>query len=506
MKLLSKSKYLIGLQCPRYLWTTIHEPEKIPETDEATQNKFEQGYLVGELAKKWFTEGIDIETKDFIKNINESLELLKKRKPLFEAGIIVKLDWGDIYSRADILNPVGKDEWDIIEVKSGTRVKPENICDVGFQKCVYEKSGLKIRKCFLMHVNNEYVKNGTINPKEILKTQDITNEVNEEIKGIEDRIKNLFRIINAKKCPNLSIGQHCKNPYDCPISECWDFLPSENVFELYYGGKKCFELFEKDIQSLKDIPDQFKLSRKQQQIQIECAREGKIYLDKANIKSFLKKLKYPLYYLDFETISTAVPIFDGSHPYQQIPFQYSLHIVEKENGKPKHISFLAKGDKDPRREFLKSLIENLGDNGNILVYNESFEKSVLEKLSSLFPKEKKDIEDIKKRIIDLLEPFKEFDYYNPKQKGSASIKKVLPALVEKLPKGMKGYTEMEIGKGDEASLAFLKIALGEHDDYIDWDKVSEEEQRKIRKHLEEYCKLDTYAEVLILDRLRELVK
>ncbi len=485
----------------------MHDKKKIPEPDEAQQHIFEQGHLIGELAKKWFPDGIDIscDRSEFEKNIKETEKLLVKRKPLFEAGIKVELEEGFIYSRADVLVPIGQNLWDIVEVKSSTKVKPENIDDVSFQKHVYEQAGLKIRKCFLMTVNNEYVRKGEIDVKKILKTEDITDKVKEKIMGIEERIKNIFKIINSKKCPKVAIGHHCKKPYECPLSSCWDFIPAGSVFDLYYGGKKCFELFEQDIQLLKDIPQEFKLTRGQQKIQIKCAKTGKLHINKENIRKFLKKLKYPIYYFDFETIGTAIPLFDNSHPYQNIPFQYSLHIQEKPGGEVKAIGFLAKGDKDPRKALLKSLKENLGSKGTILVYYESFEKSVLKKLEMIFPKEKKWIESIINRIEDLFELFGAFDYYNPSQKGSASIKEVMPALVPKLPKGVKSYKEMEINKGNIASLAFLQIALGEHPDFSDV-KVSLEKIKRVREQLEEYCELDTLGEVLIVGELNKLVK
>jgi len=507
--LLSKSKYLLGLQCPRYLWTAIHQKHKIPEPDEAQQHIFEQGHLIGEIAKKWFPDGIDIscDRSEFEENIKQTTKLLnsKKRKPLFEAGIRVELDKGYIYSRADVLVPIGKDLWDIVEVKSSTKPKPENIDDVSFQKHVYEKAGLKIRKCFLMNVNSEYVKKGKIDFKKLMIITDITDKVEKKIIGIEERIENIFKVINSKTCPKVAIGDHCKKPYACPLTDCWDMIPAGSVFDLYYGGKKCFELYEKDIQLLKDIPPEFKLSKEQQKIQIACAKTNKPHINKENIKKFLKKLKYPIYYFDFETISTALPLFDNSHPYQQVPFQYSLHIQEKPGEEPKHISFLAKGDKDPRHDLLKSLKENLGTRGTILVYYESFEKSVLKKLEMIFPKEKKWIESVIERIEDLFEPFGNFDYYHPSQAGSASIKKVMPALVPKLPKGVLSYNEMEIGEGQRASLAFLQIALGEHPDFSNV-KVSKERVENVREALEKYCELDTLSEVLIVGGLGEIIK
>jgi len=163
MSTLTKSKYLIGLQCPKYLWIIFHESEKIPKATLAEEFKFEQGTQVGQFAKKLFPKGIDLQTKDYLKNIEDTKKALKEKKSLFEAGF----EFNNCFSRADILVPV-KDEWDIIEVKSGTEVKDENVHDVSFQKYVYENSGLKIRKCFLMHLNKEYRKKEDLNLKSFL--------------------------------------------------------------------------------------------------------------------------------------------------------------------------------------------------------------------------------------------------------------------------------------------------------------------------------------------------
>ncbi|MAH02004.1 MAG: DUF2779 domain-containing protein [Candidatus Woesearchaeota archaeon] len=485
---LSKSKYLLGLQCPKYLWIAIHEKEKIPEVDQATQHRFDQGHLVGELAKKWFPKGIDIDQEDFKKNIEETKELISKRKILFEAGILAD----NIYSRADVLKPVGKDEWDIIEVKSSTEVKDVNIHDVSFQKHCYEKFGLKIRKCFLMFINNKYVRKGDVDPKELFKIEDITLQVDEVSEGIKERIEDMFKIIGMKKCPDVKLTKDCFKPYPCPIEECWSFLPKNNVFSLYRGGKKGFELYDDGIYSIKDIPLDFKLTSNQQ-IQKDCTISKKAYVDKEKIKSFLDTLKFPLYFLDFETYCTAIPLYDNLSPYQQIPFQFSLHILEDINSKPKHHSFLAEGDKDPRMDFLVSLKKVIGKKGDILVYNKAFENRIMNELSRAFPKNNW-IESVTDRFVDLLIPFRKFYYYNSKQEGSASIKDVLPALTG------KSYVDLEIAGGESASLQYLYITHGATDGTM----ATEKETAEIRKNLEKYCKLDTEGMIWIVEKLRGL--
>ena len=475
MSLLSKSKYLIGLQCPKHLWLSVHDPSRIPEPDESTQYRFSQGHLVGELAKKVFLKGIDVPVEDFSKNLKLSKEFLSKRKPLFEAAFMFE----NLYSRADILNPVNKDEWDIIEVKSGTSVKEPNVDDVTFQNYCYTKSGLKIRKCILMHINNEFVKNGKIDPNKLF-TQ---TEISDEVKETDVKVSEMLKIMNLKECPSCLIGVHSIKPYECPLKdECWSSLPDDNIFDLYSGGKKCFDLYEKGIESIADIPDDYKLSSNQS-IQKECS-SGKVHIEKSKIKEFLSTLIYPLHYLDFETYSTTIPLYDGLKPYQAIPFQFSLHVDSKKS--VKHHSFLSTLG-DSRLEFLKALKAVIGPTGSIVAYNQSFEKNILKSLSVMYPSYKNWVDSILDRFVDLLIPFRKFYYYNPKQKGSASIKYVLPAITG------KDYSGLGIADGETASLEYMNMIHG--------PKQTKEEIMKIREDLENYCKLDTEGMVWIVERL-----
>ena len=481
--LLSKSKYLCGLQCPLLLWVEFNDKKRIPSVGDSTQFRFDQGHLIGEYAKKLFPYGLNIPTSPFMANIKLTKKLLKQEKVLFEPGFMVD----NLYSRADFLVPVNG-KWDIIEVKSGTSVKDINIHDIAFQKYCYIKSGLKIRKCFLMFVNNEYVRNGDINVNELFVKQDISSEVDEAYIGIEKRIEKMFKIISSKE-PLKILGLNCNSPYECSLkSECWDFLEDGNVFELCMGGKKSFELFNSGVLKIKDIPDNFELTVKQQ-IQKECSLSGKPHISPLEIKDFLKTLNYPLYFLDFETIATAVPLFDGVRPYQPVPFQFSLHVVQKDGSK-KHFSFLSDGKSDPRKKFVSSLKKVLGSKGSIVVYNKSFESGILKALGLFFPEENKWVENVILRIVDLIIPFRNFSFYDNVQKGSASLKKVLPAVTG------KDYNKLEIADGMTASLDFLRIIQG---------NVPDKEKEKIRKNLEKYCGLDTEGMVWIVDELKKRI-
>ncbi len=484
-KLLTKSKYMNGLQCLKLLWFVFNEPSKVPEPDASTQHIFDQGHLVGELAKQLYPGGINLPHDKFMENINRTQQLLASRKPLFEAGFMVE----KLFCRVDILNPAADGAWDIIEVKSSTEVKEENLHDVAFQRFCLEKQGLVINRCYLAFINNRYVRKGEIDPTRLFTVQDITEEVAAAGQGIADRVAAMFETISAKVCPEIPVGSYCSDPYDCPVTYCRECLPENNIFELYRGGKKCYELLYRGVLNIRDIPPDFKLSRVQE-IQKWCDIMGTPHIEKGPVQEFLTTLNPPLHYLDFETINPAVPLFDGIRPYQRVPFQFSLHIKEGRS-KLRHHGFLAEGPSDPRPAFLAHLKNTLGSSGSIVTYNQAFEEGVLKELSEAFPEYAEWLGGVRERLVDLLKPFQNFLYYDPQQKGSASIKHVLPALTG------RGYQEMEIAGGEAASLSFLQVTYGE---------ATEEEKKKVRSNLEKYCGLDTEGMFLIMGHLEKIIK
>jgi hypothetical protein len=486
-KLLTKSNYLLGLQCQKLLWIAKNEKERIPEPDYSAKHNFKMGDIIGVLATKVFPKGVDLANMGFIENINATKEAVKKRQTIYEAGFMVD----NLFSRGDVLVPVGEDDWDIFEVKSATKVKDVNIHDVSFQKHVYEKAGLKIRDCFLMHINNQYVKDGEIEPGELFVQTNINEKVEEFSKGIEKRIESMFKVIRAKKEKKSPIGIQCSEPYECALSEeCWAGVPKGSIFDFYWMLKvKKFELWNSGITKLNEVPEDVELNGKQK-IQRRLAFDGGKHINKLQIKNFLRKLKYPIYYLDFETIASAIPKFDGMKPYQRIPFQFSLHIQSK-NGSLKHYSFLAEGTGDPRMEFMMELKRLLKKRGSIVVYNQGFEKGVMNEGAIVFPEFREWYdENILPRIKDLLDVFREFYYYDPKQKGSCSIKAVLPVMSD------LSYEGMDIGEGMLASLEYERVTYD--------SLVSGEERLRVRDALEKYCELDTEAEVEIVKELKNI--
>jgi hypothetical protein len=227
---------------------------------------------------------------------------------------------------------------------------------------------------------------------------------------------------------------------------------------------------------------------KAQEIQKACDISGGAYAEKEAIHKFLAALEHPLQFLDFETFAPAIPLFDGTRPYQKIPFQYSLHVEEK-LGELLHYSFLANGPGDPRLELLRQLKHDIRPRGSILTYNQSFEQGVLEDLARTFPEYADWIGEVVCRLSDLIIPFRNFHYYHPAQEGSASIKHVLPALVG------QSYAGMNIADGEAASRAYLDMTYG---------NLAQAQKAQIRADLEKYCGLDTEAMVLIVKKLDQI--
>ncbi len=489
--IISKSKYLAGLQCLKYFWYLINAKEEIPQPDFVNQFIFNQGMLVGEYAKKLYPGGIDLgKIGDLKEQLVKTFELLSERKPLFEASC----SFENVYSRADILIPENADRWDIFEVKGSTQLKEEYIHDVAFQKYCFEKAGLKIGKCYLNYINNQYVRKGDINPGELFKNTDITVEVEEILEEVGGRVKELLEIAARKSPPEIFIGKHCNEPYICPLKDkCWEFLPDNHIFNLYGNKDKAAQLYNEGILSIKDIPDRYDLNLKQQ-IQLECARTEKPKINKNEISKFIGRLEYPLYFFDFETFSTAIPLYDGIKPYQRIPFQYSIHVLDSIDGQPEHHDFLAEGLEDPRRKLLSNLKKQIGDKGSVVVYYELFEKGVLRELAESFPEYGQWIGSVLPRIVDLYKPFGNFHYYHSSQKGSASVKSVLPAITN------LSYEGMEVANGLAASVYFLYIC----GNYNAGESCpAGEEVTRIRKSLIKYCSMDTGGMIHIL---RALIK
>jgi len=376
---LSKSTFLMGRQCSKLLWFRYNAKDQIPAPDESLRAVFDQGTEVGELAQQLFPGGMVVApgTINPSEVIAETQKAISSRRPLYEAAF--SYDGG--YARADILVPVAGNAWDLVEVKSTASLKEEvHLPDIAFQAFVLAGAGIKLRKCFLAHINSKFVRHGPIDPQKFFTLEEVTKPVSALTPGIAAQIEAMQRVIGAKLHPDIQIGPHCDNPYTCPLHDhCWSFLPDASVFTLYRGGAKCFSLLQQGIRKLADIPASVNLTDNQV-IQRATLLAGQPHIDRPALTAFLSQFEYPVSYLDFETIGTAIPLFDDCGPYRQIPFQYSLHILRSAAAKPDHRQFLAEGTEDPRPEFMRQLRDDLPETGSVVTYNASFETSRLKEM------------------------------------------------------------------------------------------------------------------------------
>ena len=381
--------------------------------------------------------------------------------------------------------------WKAYEVKSSTKVSETYVKDAAIQYYTITNSGIDLKDISIVHINNQFTKDGELDLHKLFRIESVYDQVLDYLPRIPNEIRRLKNVIESPDIPKVDIGPHCSDPYDCDFKgTCWKHIPEYSVFNISRLNKnKKFDLYNQGVLSLHDVDISQTDLNPNQVLQVQSEISGSNHIEIDNIRNFTSGLNYPLYFLDFETIGPAVPIYNGSRPYQQLVFQYSLHMRETSTSEIEHREYLADHKSDPRIEFIKRLIEDCGTTGDILVYNIGFEKGKLKDLKGLFPQYTIELDNIISRLKDLMLPFQMKWYYTPEMKGSYSIKAVLPALVPDL-----SYQDLEIKEGGTASNTFLSMVSG----------TFKGDYKKTRKDLLAYCKLDTFAMVKILERLHNV--
>ena len=484
---LSKSRYTMGITCPKKLWLSCFKPEVAIETDNSV---FENGNRVGDLARHLF--GDDYILIDYDLGIQSMLDETKKY--MKESPNIIceaSFNYDGNFCSVDILknNPDGVE---IYEVKSSTNVEKIYLDDISYQAWVLKKCGLNVKKCYLVYINNKYVFNKELDIHKYFKIEDVTSDLDE---NIEVKVNKLKKVIDIDVEPNIDLSNSCHEPYDCPFfNYCIKSLPKPNIFDIgwHTNFSKKLVMYEKELYSFKDILDVEQLNDKAYNQVNMYVNNLKPLINKDRIKEFLSTLKYPLYFLDFESYQAVIPNIDGTVPYQQICFQYSLHILD-ENNNLTHKEFLSDDyNGNPMYVLCKSLCEDIPKDSCVIVYNQTFEKTRLKEMAELFPEFSDHLLNIRDNIVDIAVIFANQYYYTKDMGGSFSIKKVLPALYPNDPE-LDYHNLNDVHKGDEASNTYLSLK--------DLEKT---EELKLRHSLLKYCELDTYAMVKIYEKLKEV--
>lgn len=470
--MITKTDFLIYLEAPRHFWA-LKNNQYDTTLSEFDKHLIQQGYLVEreakEFAKKYLLPNNSTDDNDLV----------------FQKTFID----GDFEARSDILIRNSKtNKWDIYEVKSVTKPEPEHYYDTTFQAIVMEKH-LDIDNIFILHVNNEYVRHGDFDLAQFLIAENVNGKVQELKEETLNMMKECQLLVSTQ---NYKLATECYKPKECRCKElCFPDLPDDSIYNLSrVTEKKIIELREMDIIDIKDVPDDYKLTTNQK-IQVEVAKRNTVLVDKKSIKEELANLSYPIYFLDYETYDPAIPMYDGYKPYQQMVFQYSLHVVESANDTTlKHYEYVVKDACEPCKELVTDLQNHIGKEGSVIVWYKAFECTRNKEMGEICTDFKDFLEDLNGRVYDLMDIFKNNLYVDPKFKGSNSIKDVLPVLVPEL-----NYKHLNIHNGSMAMVGWYKMV---------YENSTTQEKTQILKDLLVYCEQDTLAMVRIWEFLKKL--
>jgi hypothetical protein len=487
---ISKSTFIRGLQCEKSLYLYKHHYRLKDPTPSSLQAVFDQGTNIGLLAQKLFPNGVDASPENHFKmveSVGKTQDFVSQGESIiYEATFL----YNNVLAALDIL--VKDDEgWKAYEVKSSTKVSETYTKDAAIQYYTITNSGIDLKDISIVYINNQYIKDGDLDIHQLFTVESVYDQVLEFLPRIPNEVRRLKNVIEGAEVPNVDIGNHCSDPYVCDFKgTCWKHIPDYSVFNISRLNKdKKFSLYNQGVITLDDIDLSHTDLNPNQVLQVQSEVNGTTHIDTNEIRNFTNGLSYPLYFLDFETIGPAVPKYNGSRPYQQLVFQYSLHIQETSTSELKHREYLADPSQDPRIGFIEQLLQACGTSGDILVYNIGFERGKLNDLIEVFSDYSNELRGIVNRLKDLMIPFQQKWYYNPEMRGSYSIKSVLPALVPEL-----SYNDLPIKEGGTASNTFLSMVNG----------TFEGDVEETRKQLLEYCELDTFAMVKILENLKSI--
>jgi hypothetical protein len=486
MQALSKSKLLALGHCRRRLWLDVHKPAARSPSD-GSAALIEAGHRVGEIARALF----DPERRGVLVDRSEgqepafarTAELLAADNPIFEAGFSA----GGTLIFADILAPAspastGERAWRLIEVKSSGGVKDHYLDDVAVQVFVADAAGVKIDEVSVAHIDTSWVYPGDGEYRGLLIERDVTVQAQEGAARVSAWIEQA-NVVLAGDMPDVRRGRHCKAPVECGFAQFCAQLdpdpqfPSAWLPRVTSGALKAL-IEEQGVRDLTQVPDNL-LNPIQLRVK-QHTLSNAVYFNAVAAAAALKPYGFPAYFLDFETIQFAVPIWAGTKPFQQIPFQFSLHVMPAEDTF-EHVDFLDLTGDNPSERLAHALIHACGSQGVIFAYNAAFERGVILALAEQFPTLAAALRGIAGRLVDLL-PLAREHFDHPSQKGSWSIKAVLPAIAPDLR-----YQDLEgVQHGGMAQEAYLEAIRPE---------TAPERRAVLRRQLERYCELDTWAMV-----------
>lgn len=480
--MLSKSKLMASRQCLKRLWLSVEKPELAQESADA-EAVYQVGHEVGAIARQLYGPGQLIAAgppAGLGEALDRTHDALKTRGTFFEAAFSAD----DVLVLSDVVR-VHQKGLDLVEVKSSASVKPVYLEDVAVQAWVLARNGRRLRGIRIAHIDTRFIYPGGEDYRGLLKEADVASEVRELLPEVGDWVATAKRVLRGAE-PDIQPGSQCTQPYTCPFFDHCNPPIDGYPIERFPGlsGPQREDLLHRGITDARQLPAA-ELDTPALRRYHRAVNTGRAQIDPAAL-SGLKALPYPRYYLDFETISFAVPIWPGTRPYQALPFQWSLH-KESAAGHLEHQGFLDLSGSSPVRRCMEALIAALERPGPVIVYS-SYEKTILRSMQKLYPDLAVALEGLVNRLQDLL-PITRAGYYHPDQQGSWSIKAVLPTLDTNLD-----YQQLsEVRSGMEAQRVYREAIRVE---------TTPERREQIRRHLEAYCTMDSLAMVHLLHQLQ----
>src|SRR3989339_1064803 len=488
--MLSKSNFMQFLRCSCELWLRKPPPDLVPPTDPALQRIFDEGNVIDAWAQKLFPNGVNVD--GFGKPAAENT------KKAITNGATVLLQptfmTSQLSCRGDILTKNADGSWDIYEVKSSTDVKEDHIIDVAFQRICIEEAGIRVSRTFLVHINNQYIRHGEIDPQQLFTKVDITHEVANAMPMAKKEIPRALAVLDWNKVPGMLHVVSCSNPAECEFLACYfSELKDDHIYSIAtsLSKEKLTAFLERGFLKPEQVPDDNMAELGDIKLPGTKA-EPTLLVDKETIKSELDSLQYPLYFLDYETFFPAVPLFDGYRPYQQMVFQYSVHVVHQPNAEPEHYEYLTEEMIDPAQGIAASLKSHIGDTGSIIVWNARFEASRNAEIGEHLPEFADFMASINDRMYDLMMIVKKGYYVDSRFGGSASIKKVLPVMCPEL-----SYNDLAIHEGCTASASWATLTD---------PTIPSETREQLKKDMLAYCGLDTYAMIAIYRKFLAVIE
>ena len=489
---LTKTDYIHYLRCGKSLWLLKHKPDVYPhkEFSKFLQNIVRQGYVVERYAQQLFPTGQTLPTGST--GVEKTKEAIRNEIPvLFQATF--HTDTG-LFARLDVLERLKDGTYAIYEVKSSNSIKRDaghnHVIDACFQKIAAEQSGLQVSAVYIIHINGDYLRGGDIDPTKLLKKVSITGEVENNGEEVSVQVAMALKLLEENSLDEVGCGCYRKTQSNhCDAFTYFNgALPEHSIWGL--GGireKKLNMLLERGVTELAKIPDDISVNETQIR-QIHSAVEKRPIVDEERIAVLLNSLQFPLYFFDYETASSAIPLATGMRPWQHMPFQFSLHILQSD-GELKHVEHLS-DTLTGSETMLKTLSSAIGTSGSVISWYASFEKSKNRELALLYPEYKEFLEDINARMFDLMVVFKKA-YIDAEFLGSLSIKKVLPVICPHL-----SYAELDVRDGGEAMEQWFALL----------EESNPVQRENIRRALLAYCALDTFAMVELYRTLATRVR